>query len=86
MDGFLIGWWRGEAGGVDREEEREEGGGENLAKAVEGEDGVVGAVGRRSLGLERSEFGEGGVEEAELDKDVFGLMMEGPAFLVAMSL
>lgn len=79
MDGLLIGWRRGDAGGVDREEERDERGGVGLGKAVEGEDGVAGGVSRGSLGLERPEFVGGGEEEEVegLDKEVFGLMMEG---------
>lgn len=88
MDGLLIGWWRGDAGGVGREEEREERGGERLGEVVEGEDGEVGDVVMESLGLGRPEFGEGG-EEDELDKDAFGLMMEGergPDPFVARSL
>lgn len=79
MEGLLIGWWRGDAGGVGREEEREEIGGERL--------GEVGGVDMESLGLGRPEFGEGG-EEDELDKDTFGLMTEGeagPDFFVARS-
>lgn len=49
---------RGEAGGVEREEEREERSGEAREEAVEGEDdGVVGGVGMESLGLGRSEDG-----------------------------
>lgn len=87
MEGLLIGWWRGDAGGVGREEEREERGGERLEEVVEGEDDEVGGVGMESLGLGRPEFGEGG-EEDERDKDAFGLMMEGevgPDFFVARS-
>lgn len=85
MEGLLIGWWRGDAGGVGREEEREKRGGERLGEVVGGEDGEVGGVGMECLGLGRPEFGEGG-EEDELDKDAFGLMMEGPDFFVARSL
>lgn len=85
MEGLLTGWWRGDAGGVGREGEREERGGERLGEVAEGEDG--GGVGMERLGLGRPEFGEGG-EEDELDKEAFGLMMEGeagPDFLVAGS-
>lgn len=85
MEELLIGWRRGDAGGVDREEERDERGGIGFGKAVEGEDGVVGGVSRGSLGLGRPEIG-GREEEDELDKDVFGLMMEeeeGPNLFVA---
>lgn len=88
MEALLIGWRRGDVGGVDREEKREERGGECLGKAVVREDGVVGGVGMASFGLGRPEFGEGGEEEVELDKDVFGLIMEGgvgPDFFVAWS-
>lgn len=76
MEELLIGWRRGDAGGVDREEERDERGGVGLGKAVVGEDGVVGGVSRGSLGLWRPGFVGGVQEEDELDKDVFGLMME----------
>lgn len=88
MEALLIGWRRGDVGGVDREEEREERGGECLGKAVVREDGVVGGVGMESLGLGRPEFGEGAEEEDELDKDVFGLMMEpgvGPGIFAVRS-
>lgn len=87
MEGLLIGWRRGDAGGVVREEERDKRGGVGLENAVEGEDGVVGGVNRGSLGLGRPEF-VGGQEEDTLDKDAFGLMMEGeegPNLFVARS-
>lgn len=52
-----MGWRRGEAGGVDREEEREERAGENRGEAVEGEEeGVAGGVGIFSLGFVWSEL------------------------------
>lgn len=54
-DGLLMGWRRGEAGGVDMEEEREERAGEVRGEAEEGEEeGVVGRAGIVSLGLGRS--------------------------------
>lgn len=77
MERLLIGWRTGDAGGVDREEERDRRGGVGLREVVEGGDGVVGGVSRGSLGLGRPEFVGGGDEEDGLDKDVFGLMMEG---------
>lgn len=87
MEGLLTGWRRGDAGGVDREEERDERGG-GLGKAVEGEDGIDGGVSRGGLGLRRPEFVGGREEDDVLDKDVFGLMMEGeerPNLFVARS-
>lgn len=86
MDRLLTGWRTGDAGGVDREEERDKRG--VLRKVVEGEDGVVGDVSRGSLGLGRPEFVGGGDEEDDLDKGVFGLMMEeeeGPNLFVVRS-
>lgn len=68
-----MGWRRGEAGGVDREEERDERPGE----AVEGEDeGVVGGVGMVSLGLGRSEVGVAVIDD-EVEEEEPGLRVEG---------
>lgn len=51
-EGLLMGWRRGEGGGVDREEEREERVEDVRGEAVEGEgEVVVGCVGIFSLGL-----------------------------------
>lgn len=63
-----MGWRRGEAGGVDREEEREE-------RPGEGE-GVVRGFGMVSLGLGRSEVGAAVVED-ELEEERPGLRMVG---------
>lgn len=72
-----MGWRRGDAGGVDREEERDERPGEVQGEVVEGEDeGVVGGVGMVSLGLGRSEVGFVVVED-ELEEDSPGLRVEG---------
>lgn len=72
-----MGWRRGEAGGVDREEEREERPGEVRWEAVEGEDeGVVGGVGMVSLGLGRSVVGAVVVED-KMEEERPGLRVEG---------
>lgn len=72
-----MGWRRGEAGGVDREEEREDRPGEVRGEAVEGEDeGVVGRVGIVSLGLWWSEVGAVVVED-ELEEEGPGRWVEG---------
>lgn len=68
-----MGWRRGEAGGVDREEEREEEReerpGEVRGEAAEEEDeGVVGGVGMVSLGLEWSEVGAVVVEDEPVEE------------------
>lgn len=72
-----MGWRRGEAGGVDREEEREERPGEVRGEAVKGEDeGMVRGVGMVSLGLGRSEVGAVVVDD-ELEEERPGLRVEG---------
>lgn len=72
-----MGWRRGEAGGVDREEEREERPEEVRGEAVEGEDeGVVGGVGMVSLGLGRSEVSVVVVVD-ELEVERLGLRVKG---------
>lgn len=73
-----MGWRRGDAGDVDREEEREERAGEVRAVEVEVDDErVIGGVGMVSLGLEQFEFDDIGEEDAELDKEEFILRVEG---------
>lgn len=53
-----MGWWGGDAGGVDREEEREKRPGDARGEVVEVEDeGVAGGVGIMSFGLRRSDVG-----------------------------
>lgn len=72
-----MGWERGEAGGVDREEEREERPGEVRGEAMEGDgEGVVRGFGMVSLGLGRSEVCAVVVED-ELEEERPGLRMEG---------
>lgn len=67
-------WRIGDAGGVDREKEREERPGEVRGEAKD--DGVVGGVGMVSLGLGRSEVGAVVVED-ELVEERPGLRVEG---------
>lgn len=73
-----MGRWIGEAGGVDKEEDRVERPEEVQGEAVEGEgEGVVEGVGMVSLGLGRSECGASGKEEDdELDKEGSGVRAE----------
>lgn len=73
-----MGRWIGEAGGVDREDDRVERPEEVQGEALKEEDeGVVGGVGMVSLGLGRSEFGASGKEEDdELDKEGSGVRVE----------
>lgn len=70
-----MGWRRGESGGVDREEEREERPGEVRGEAEDADDAVLG-IGMVSLGLGRSDVGGIAVED-ELEEDRSALRVEG---------
>lgn len=57
-EGLLMGWRRGDAGGVDKEEEREERPEDVRGEGAEVEaGGVAGGAGMVSLGLRRSDVG-----------------------------
>lgn len=72
-----MGWRSGDAGGVDREEEREVRPGEFRGESAEGEDKAVGMV-SLGLGLGLSAFGVSWDEEdGEMDKEGSGLRVEG---------
>lgn len=86
-EGVLMGCRKGEADGVDREEEREESEDEVRREAVEGEDeGVVGGVSILSLDFAWSEFDAMREDDGEPCRERSGLRVgdgEGEGFGVS---